>query len=171
MWLRRPRLVGFRRERGFFVRPARSLKSGQPRPDAIGSGPAVMDAAVPVKPIEGTGRRGIHGTMEMITANAPERARVQCSWVRPAKARIQEAIEERFRKSGYLALRDVSCLAQEDEVHLLGRLPSYFLKQIAQEIAAGVEGVRRVINRIDVQRRSRSTSFDRGEAPNSTSRA
>ena len=34
--------------------------------------------------------------------------------------------------------------------YLHGCLPSYYLKQLAQEIAAGVEGVRLVINKIEV---------------------
>ncbi len=46
-------------------------------------------------------------------------------------------------------------MARDDVVYLHGRLPSYFLKQVAQEIAAGVEGVRLVINRIDVRRQAR----------------
>jgi osmotically-inducible protein OsmY len=65
---------------------------------------------------------------------------------------IRRTAEERLRSSGYLALRDVDCMARDDEVYLQGRLPSYFLKQLAQEIASGVEGVRRVVNRIDVLR-------------------
>ena len=68
---------------------------------------------------------------------------------------IRRTAEERLRSSGYLALRDVACMARDDVVYLHGRLPSYFLKQLAQEIAAGVEGVRRVINRIDVLRPAR----------------
>ena len=68
---------------------------------------------------------------------------------------IHRTAEERLRSSGYLALRDVACMARGDVVYLHGRLPSYFLEQLAQEIAAGVEGVRRVINRIDVLRPSR----------------
>jgi osmotically-inducible protein OsmY len=58
--------------------------------------------------------------------------------------------EERFRRSGYLALREVSCLAGDGVVTLQGRLPSHYLKQVAQEIASGLEGVHRVVNRIKV---------------------
>ena len=97
--------------------------------------------------------------MEMTPVKELERARVHRSWIRPPQARIQKVIEDRLWRSGYLALRNVSCLAQDDEVHLLGRVPSYFLKQIAQEIAGGVEGVRQVINRIDVLCLSRSTTL------------
>jgi osmotically-inducible protein OsmY len=57
---------------------------------------------------------------------------------------------ERLWRSGYLALRDVSCVADDGVVSLHGCLPSYYLKQVAQEIAAGVEGARQVINRIEV---------------------
>lgn len=96
--------------------------------------------------------------MQMTPVKEQERARVYSSWVRPPQARIQEVIEDRFWRSGYLALRDVSCQARDGEVHLRGRVPSYFLKQIAQEIAGGVEGVRQVINRIDVLCLSRSTT-------------
>jgi osmotically-inducible protein OsmY len=36
-------------------------------------------------------------------------------------------------------------------VYLQGHLPTYYRKQVAQELAAGVSGVRRVINRIKIQ--------------------
>lgn len=65
---------------------------------------------------------------------------------------LQRTAEERLWRSGYLALRDIACVARDDEVYLHGRLPSYYLKQVAQEIVAGVEGVRRLINKIDVSR-------------------
>jgi hypothetical protein len=50
-------------------------------------------------------------------------------------AAIDRTAEHRLRCSGYLALRDVDCMASDDVLYLHGRLPSYFLKQIAQEIA------------------------------------
>lgn len=64
--------------------------------------------------------------------------------------RIRRRAEDRLRRSGYLAMSNVSCDAHEGVVYLYGRLPSYYLKQIAQAVAAGVEGVRRVVNRIEV---------------------
>jgi len=63
---------------------------------------------------------------------------------------IHGKAEERLGRSGYLALRDVICIASDGVITLHGRLPSYYLKQVAQEIAAGVEGVRQVINQIEV---------------------
>jgi osmotically-inducible protein OsmY len=66
------------------------------------------------------------------------------------RAGIVRQAEERFRRSGYLALRDVSCLAGDGTLTLHGRLPSYYLKQVAQEIALGLEGAHHVVNRIEV---------------------
>jgi osmotically-inducible protein OsmY len=72
------------------------------------------------------------------------------------KSTLHRTAEERLRRSSYLALQDVSCIAREDVVYLHGYLPSHYLKQVAQEIAARVEGVRCVINRIKVLAPDRS---------------
>jgi len=72
---------------------------------------------------------------------------------------IDHKIAERLRRSNYWALRDISCSTSNGEVCLMGMLPSYYLKQVAQEIALGVEGVRHVVNRIKVF----PTYADRGE--------
>jgi osmotically-inducible protein OsmY len=61
--------------------------------------------------------------------------------------------EEQLRISGYMALRDVSCVASDGVVYLQGCLPSHYLKQVAQEIASRAEGVRQVVNRIEVNAR------------------
>jgi osmotically-inducible protein OsmY len=63
---------------------------------------------------------------------------------------LAHAAEQRLWRSGYLALRNVSCRACDGVVSLHGCLPSYYLKQVAQELASGVEGARLVINRIEV---------------------
>jgi len=70
---------------------------------------------------------------------------------------IDRNAEKRLRRSTYLALHDVSCIASGDIVYLDGCLPSYYLKQVAQELAAGVDGVRRVVNRIEVRRAAART--------------
>jgi phytoene/squalene synthetase len=59
---------------------------------------------------------------------------------------IRREAADRLRRSGNLALRDVSCDARDDVIYLPGRLPFYDLKQIARAVA--VKGVRRVVNRI-----------------------
>ena len=80
---------------------------------------------------------------------APERKIPLAEGASPRPCVGHEA-ERRLRRSGYLALRDVSCEAHAASVQLHGRLPTYYLKQLAQEIVAAVEGVRQVINRIEV---------------------
>ena len=60
------------------------------------------------------------------------------------------AAQCRFRASGYLALRDVCCTITDDVVCLQGMVPSHYLKQVAQEIAFRLDGVRHVVNRIEV---------------------
>ena len=66
---------------------------------------------------------------------------------RPAIRRETEAC---LRRSGYLALRALTCEARDGVVRLHGRLPTYYLKQVAQSVASGVAGVRRVVNHIEV---------------------
>jgi osmotically-inducible protein OsmY len=73
---------------------------------------------------------------------------------------INHQIAERLRRSNYRALRDISCSTNDGEVCLMGSLPSYYLKQVAQETAFSVEGVHHVVNRIKVF----PTYADRGDA-------
>src|SRR5947209_19012856 len=49
--------------------------------------------------------------------------------------------EVRLRDNGYLVLKKVSCEYREGVLTLRGRLPSYYLKQVAQEAVARVAGV------------------------------
>jgi osmotically-inducible protein OsmY len=50
----------------------------------------------------------------------------------------------------YFALRDIICASQDGVLTLRGRLPSYYLKQLAQTVVADVEGVTRIVNEIEV---------------------
>jgi len=61
----------------------------------------------------------------------------------------QEALR-RLRKSGYLAHHTVACKVHGTVIVLLGTLPSYYLKQLAQSIAAEVQRDLEVVNRIEV---------------------
>jgi osmotically-inducible protein OsmY len=82
-------------------------------------------------------------------------------------AGVAHEATERLWRSGYLALREVSCAASDGVVWLHGCLPSYYLKQVAQEIAAGVTGAKHVINRIEVLAttgRGRPSEQARGES-------
>jgi hypothetical protein len=59
--------------------------------------------------------------------------------------------ERGLRRSRYSALKHVSCDYQSGVLVLRGCLPSYYLKQIAQEVVAHqVTGVARLDNQIHV---------------------
>ena len=66
---------------------------------------------------------------------------------RPAPA---DLAERRLRGHPYLALKNVSCGWLDGVLVLRGCLPSYYLKQIAQEAVASPEGVQRIDNQIQV---------------------
>jgi osmotically-inducible protein OsmY len=63
---------------------------------------------------------------------------------------VDDLAERRLRGSSFLALRNVCCEYHEGVLTLRGCLPTYYLKQIAQEVVAEVEGVRLISNRIEV---------------------
>jgi len=62
------------------------------------------------------------------------------------KSDVQTAMQLR----GYLRLRPVRVDADRETVTLSGKLKSFYLKQLAQEISKKVPGVCRVINHIEV---------------------
>ena len=63
---------------------------------------------------------------------------------------IRELAEGLLRSNPYLALKNVSCDYCEGVLTLRGCLPTYYLKQMAQETVARIEGVVHVANEIDV---------------------
>ena len=79
---------------------------------------------------------------------------------RPAEAAIGRLVEGVLRRSGYLALRDVSCVAVGQALYLRGRLPSYYLKQVAQESVASV-AARAPTHQLDRSVHTRGTDASR----------
>jgi hypothetical protein len=69
------------------------------------------------------------------------------------QARLQVEAERALRCGLYPALRNLSCDYQGGALVLRGNLPSYYLKQVAQEVVAHqVAGVSRLDNQIQVVR-------------------
>jgi len=68
----------------------------------------------------------------------------------PAGRRLSEQIIQVLRATGYLALRDLDAFAAEGIVILRGRVPSYYLKQVAQSAVRELPGVVEVRNQLDV---------------------
>jgi osmotically-inducible protein OsmY len=64
--------------------------------------------------------------------------------------RLVERVAHALSATGYGPLRDVAITAQDRLVVLAGRVPSYYLKQVAQATALSVPGAHQVRNDLDV---------------------
>lgn len=67
-----------------------------------------------------------------------------------ADSALQSRIQRELEDSGYDQLRNLGVMVDAGEVVLRGRLPSYYLTQLALTKAMRVEGVARVRNEIQV---------------------
>jgi osmotically-inducible protein OsmY len=61
-----------------------------------------------------------------------------------------QVAQRRLRQSAYLALQHLSCDFRAGVLTLRGRLPSYYLKQVALAVIVTVEGVQRIDDQIEV---------------------
>ena len=71
----------------------------------------------------------------------------------PSETDPAALVAARFRRSGYPPLWDISCEFSEGILTLSGTVPTFFLTQAAQELAAHTPGVRQVNNRLRVANR------------------
>jgi osmotically-inducible protein OsmY len=67
---------------------------------------------------------------------------------------LAERVEQALRATGYPPLRAVAVSVCGPLVILQGRVPSYYMKQLAQTAALAVAGVRELRNEVDVVRSS-----------------
>jgi osmotically-inducible protein OsmY len=63
--------------------------------------------------------------------------------------------ENRLHQSAYSPLRRVTCQVHGQEITIRGRVPTYYLKQVAQSLLSGLDGIRTIDNRLDVASFSR----------------
>ena len=68
----------------------------------------------------------------------------------PSVNDVESEIEKKLHFSNYAGLRHISYDIDGDTVVLYGRVPSYYLKQMAQVNVTCVPGIERVDNRIEV---------------------
>ena len=66
------------------------------------------------------------------------------------QAKITELAERRLHGNSHQALKNISCTYQDGVLVLQGTLPTYYLKQLAQETIVRMEGVERIENQIQV---------------------
>ena len=57
-----------------------------------------------------------------------------------------EAARDCLQRSPYCPIRSVSCECRQGVLFLRGPLPTFYLKQLAQEAVARVEGISQVVN-------------------------
>lgn len=60
------------------------------------------------------------------------------------------AARQRLTETPYESLQQVSCEEQDGVLVLHGRVPSFYLKQLAQELVRPIEGVKTISNRLQV---------------------
>lgn len=65
-------------------------------------------------------------------------------------AAVVETAEKRFRASSYVALRSIVCEFHEGVLVLRGRVTSYYLKQLAQEMVRDLDGIGAILNVVEV---------------------
>ena len=63
---------------------------------------------------------------------------------------IGEAAQIRLQHSPYRAIRRVSCRFEEGVLTLVGQVPTFHHKQLAQTAVAGLRGVHHVDNQVEV---------------------
>ena len=64
---------------------------------------------------------------------------------------IRTVALELLHSSGYAVLRRLECEVTDAVVIVHGILPSYYLKQVAQEIILRLEGIQGVLNLVEVR--------------------
>jgi osmotically-inducible protein OsmY len=72
---------------------------------------------------------------------------------------IADIAQAALRNSSYIELQNVSCDYSGGILTLRGRVPTYYLKQLAQATVADVPGVLEVHNRVEVASARASSEF------------
>jgi hypothetical protein len=64
---------------------------------------------------------------------------------------IEAAARRRLTTARHRHLKRVSCRGDADSLVLRGEVPSFYLKQLAQEVVRGVASGRRIVNLLEVR--------------------
>jgi osmotically-inducible protein OsmY len=71
--------------------------------------------------------------------------------IQAKKELVQREAVARLRRSSYREVRGVTCEFHEGVLTLRGHLPSFYLKQVAQSLVDGIEGVEEINNRLEAE--------------------
>jgi osmotically-inducible protein OsmY len=66
------------------------------------------------------------------------------------RSTVVRIAQGRLRSSSYHAIREITCEFHEGVLTLRGRVPSYYLKQVVQELIRTVDRVSEINNRVGV---------------------
>lgn len=70
---------------------------------------------------------------------------------RSADCDVAALARGRLTTSRYLTLRRISCRQDADALELRGQVPSFYLKQLAQEVVRKVAQGKRIVNLLEVR--------------------
>jgi osmotically-inducible protein OsmY len=63
---------------------------------------------------------------------------------------LEDKVRTRLDQSGYAAMRSIACRVEAGCIRLSGRTRTYYLKQMAQELARATPGAQEIANEIRV---------------------
>ena len=63
---------------------------------------------------------------------------------------LTETATSQLRRAPYLELRQIVCTWRDGVLQLQGKVSSYYLRQIAQSLVQGLEGVEAIDNQLEV---------------------
>lgn len=79
----------------------------------------------------------------------------------PPNAATVTTIARRLRTSAYAsAMQEVRCEAETGAIVLRGRVSSFYLKQLAQEVVRKADGACRIVNELEVEDQIRYAAKD-----------
>jgi hypothetical protein len=65
-------------------------------------------------------------------------------------AHVVEEAENELHHCQYRSLRHITCRYEHGVLHLVGTVPSYYVKQVAQELVSRLDDVDEVVNDLEV---------------------
>ena len=93
-------------------------------------------------------RMAMNGARDLAGQEVPAPERVDS--VTEAAERIAKLAERRLQESGHGCVRCVSCHYHQGVLALRGRVPSFYLKQVAQTVVGQIDGVIEILNQVEV---------------------
>jgi osmotically-inducible protein OsmY len=84
-------------------------------------------------------------------SESPEQSAETPSTAHLGTASLAEVVREALDKTGHGWLRCVAVVVEDGVIILRGKVPSYYLKQLAQAIVMGIAGVRLLRNELRVE--------------------